>query len=378
VLDTERLHYTFLMPLGGFGGLEIQTVQRAADAIRRDEGSLLVSHPGSRSEKYAESLNVPVARLRIRHQYLNLLAACKLAGFMKTLDSKVCIVSTTQHLSVAILARNLFLPGQAVILYQQLQFSRNKKDPFHNWVYRNIDGAIVLTEKMRNTLSDKTVLPRDKIRVIPYGIDLEAFAQENHDRKECRATFGIPQDRFVIGLIGRIEPSKGQRLAVEAFADAGIPNSMLVMAGNIGFEDYFQSLKDLSKERGIEKGIHFLPFTHNVPKLMNAFDISVLPSMSEAFGLVVIEAMASSLPVVATDAGGVPGILSHGKNGLLFPPGDTHALAGHMRLLAEDGSLRERLGHQAWQDANKRYVYRKQSDEFFRFCGKTYCDRNRH
>ena len=214
--------------------------------------------------------------------------------------------------------------------------------------------------------------------MIPYGIDLEAFAPENHDKKKNRSAFGLPGNSFVIGLVGRIEPSKGQSLAIEAFAEAKIPDSVLVICGNIGFQDYFQSLKDLSREHGIEESVSFLPFTHDVPTLMNSFDMSILPSTSEAFGLVLIEAMASGLPVVGTNAGGVPEIITHGKNGLLFQPGDAHVLAGYMRLLAEDGRLRERLGHQAWQDANQRYIYHIQTERFFEFCKNAYWGRNRH
>ena len=93
--------------------------------------------------------------------------------------------------------------------------------------------------------------------------------------------------------------------------------------------------------------------------------------------MVVVEAMASGIPVIAKNAGGVPEIIQHGRNGMLVPPGDVGALADSIRLLAGNARLRERLGRQARQDTTERYEYRKQTDTFFNFCRSVYAERQK-
>jgi glycosyltransferase involved in cell wall biosynthesis len=368
----KMLHYTFLLPIGAFGGMEIQMVKRAADAILRGESSLFVGQPASRTVRFAASLGIPVESIRVRVDYVDLVAAWRLGKILKARDSNICVVGASKHLSLAVLARKLVLPDLAVVFYQQLHGSRKKRDPFHDWVYRNLDGAIVLTKKLKLSLVDRTVLPGEKIEVVPYGVDVEAFDPVKHNKREDRRKFDLPEEGLLVGLVGRIEEAKGQAVAIEAFAKAGIPDSMLVICGAEQQKGYLDRLREQARELRIEQSVRFLPFTTEIPSLMNAFDISLLPSRGETFGLVVIEAMAAGIPVIGTDAEGVPEIIDHQRNGILVPPGESDALAGAMRLLAEDDGLRERLGRQARQDVMERYDYTRQTEKFFQYCRAVY------
>jgi glycosyltransferase involved in cell wall biosynthesis len=365
------MHYTFFLPSAAFGGLEMQMAIRAADATRHGASSLFVGIPGP-PEQLARSLDVPVEMIRVKRDYIDLAAAYRLGKTMKRAASKVCVVAESKHLSIAVLTRRLFCPDLAIIFYQQLHAGRKKKDPFHNWVYRNLDGAVVLTQKLKDSLAERTVLPAEKIRVIPYGIDIDAFDPATHDRAETRQRFDLPGDAFIIGLIGRIEEAKGQAVAVEAFAKAGIPDSRLVICGAVQEEGYRDDLRRRIDELQIQESVTFLPFTTEVPALMNSLDLSLLPSRGETFGLVVIEAMAAGIPVIGTDAEGVPEIIEHKRNGLLVPPGDANALAGAIRLLVEDDGLRERIGREARQDTIKRFDRKVQAGKFFDFCDTVY------
>jgi glycosyltransferase involved in cell wall biosynthesis len=371
----EPLHYTFLMPIGAFGGMEIQMVKRAADAIRNGESSLFVGQPSSRVEKFALSMKIPVEAIKIRTGYVDLIAAHRLGRIMKARSSNICVVGASKHLSLALLARKLLVPDLAVIFYQQLHASSKKKDPFHNWVYRNLDGAVVLTQKLKDSLADRTILPKEKIRVIPYGIEVSAFDPARHSKDENRRQFDLPEDRFLVGLVGRIEEAKGQDIAIEAFQKANLPNAMLVICGAAQTKDYLDHLRERAAALKVEKSVRFLPFTTEIPALMNAFDLSLLPSRGETFGLVVIEAMAAGVPVIGTDAEGVPEIIRQEENGMLVPPGDIGALASAMRRLTEDGGLRERLGKQARQDTIERYDYARQTEKFFEYCRTVYEER---
>ena len=108
------LHYTFLMPIGAFGGMEIQMVKRAADAIRQGESSLFVGQPSSRVEKFALSLEIPVEAIKIKADYVDLIAAHRLGRIMKARSSNICVVGASKHLGLALLARKLVAPDLAV------------------------------------------------------------------------------------------------------------------------------------------------------------------------------------------------------------------------------------------------------------------------
>jgi glycosyltransferase involved in cell wall biosynthesis len=223
----------------------------------------------------------------------------------------------------------------------------------------------------------RTVLPEEKVEVIPYGIDGGVFDPEKHDKRRNRKRFHLPEDGFLIGLVGRIEQAKGQLVAIEAFAKARRPDAHLVLCGSVQERDYFESLQQRAQALGIGDTVHFVEFTSEIPDLVNTFDLSLLPSYGETFGLVVIEAMAAGIPVIGTDAEGVPEIIRHEENGLLVPPRDAEALARAMRTLAEDDGFRKRLGRQARQDVLQRYDYNTQTDKFFHFCRRVHADRRK-
>ncbi len=103
------MHYTFFLPSAAFGGLEMQMAVRAADAIRNGDSSLFVGIPGPPA-RLALSLGVPVETLRVKRDYVDLVAAFRLGRMMKRAASNVCIVAESKHLSLAILARRLVLP----------------------------------------------------------------------------------------------------------------------------------------------------------------------------------------------------------------------------------------------------------------------------
>jgi glycosyltransferase involved in cell wall biosynthesis len=362
--------------MGGFGGLEIQMVKRAKDALIRGDQTLFITLPNHKPEEYAIELGVPIGNLELKLRYLDIFSAKKLGKIFIDNNTKICIIGHASHLSTAVLARNIWKKDVALIFYQQLESGIKKRDFFHNWIYRNIDGAVVLTEIMRDTMIRDTVIDPEKVRAIPYGLDLDKLNPLKHNKIENRRKFNLPEDAFIIGLIGRIEHTKGQDIAVKAFAEANLPNSKLVICGNIAFQDYFDNCFKSADELGIKDKVIYLPFTKDVPELMNSFDVFILPSKKEAFGLVVVEAMASGLPVVGSSSGGVPEIINDGINGFLFDFPKAEQLAEKLKMLSIDQDLRSRVGAKARETAVSRYDYAIQTEKFFEFCTNAYLKRN--
>jgi glycosyltransferase involved in cell wall biosynthesis len=134
---------------------------------------------------------------------------------------------------------------------------------------------------------------------------------------------------------------------------------MFLIAGDetVGEHGYKEYLLRLCKKLDIEQYVKYIPFTNDVPRLMAALDVFVLPSFSETFGLVVVEAMAMERPIIATNAGGLPEIITNGKTGLLIRPHDATAVAWAIHRVLSDTALRSSLGHLAREEALKRYDF---------------------
>jgi Glycosyltransferase len=212
---------------------------------------------------------------------------------------------------------------------------------------------------MKQEVIEHTRMPQERISVIPIGTDMKRFDPSLYNRETTRNQFGIPQAKIVIGVLGRIDPQKGQEEFIRA-----IPillkhqtNLHFIIAGDEteGQHGFKKTLEDLSIELGVSDEVQFLPFTDAVPEFMSALDIFVLPSHTETFGFVLVEALAMGKAIVATNSGGVPEIITNGSTGLLVPPQNVPALAEAILKLLKDQHLRSSFSLEARTDALKRF-----------------------
>jgi len=185
-----------------------------------------------------------------------------------------------------------------------------------------------------------------EITVVPNGVDLDRFSlhRSSQDMAKVRAALGIRPDAFLIGVVARLEPEKGHRYLLEALpaiADA-VPNAWLLLVGEGSQADALRaqagSLPLAARHRVVIAG-----FRTDIEAVTQALDVAVLPSLREAQGLALLEAMAARRPVVASAVGGIPETIRDGMDGLLVPPGDPDALAAAVTRLARDAELRDRL-----------------------------------
>ena len=128
-------------------------------------------------------------------------------------------------------------------------------------------------------------------------------------------------------------------------------------------DDYFKKLKKRIKMLNLSDRIHFVPFMSDVEKAYAAFDISMIASKGETFGMVTIEAMMAGLPVVGTASSGTPEILSDGKHGLLYSPDNLAEAVDCVKKLLEEPDFRKKLGVKAQKKALKTYELDKVTDE---------------
>lgn len=233
------------------------------------------------------------------------------------------------------------LNGKVKCIYQQaMQLGVDKKDLFHTIRFQRIDLWISTLQFLADQVKVRTKYPANRIEVVPLSIDIQKF-QNLIPKENARHEFGLPLDKVVLGVVGRIDPLKGQEFVIRAHAalvQEGFPYHLLIVGEptrNEG-DDYLNRLKLLTEELRTQNDVTFSPFRKDIETAYAAMDIFVMPSQGETFGMVTIEAMASGLPVVGTNTSGTPEILGFGKHGLLYTPGDSVIFTQHIRLLADE------------------------------------------
>ena len=174
-----------------------------------------------------------------------------------------------------------------------------------------------------------------KVVTIYNGIDVQLFIGSNLTRETARTRIGIPDQKvFIYGTVGRLVETKGQSILLQAFAQISeeCPQSCLVLAGEGRLEP---ELRGLAVELGIQESVMFLGHRHDIPEVLKAYDVFVLPSVAEGLPGALLEAMATGLPVIASRVGGVPEILNIPELATMVSPRSVEDLASAMKALYE-------------------------------------------
>jgi glycosyltransferase involved in cell wall biosynthesis len=211
--------------------------------------------------------------------------------------------------------------------------------PFDRWTYslkykRTCHAVVAVSENIRE-LSVQAGVPRERITVIPDGIEIPTELPSAAERRRLRASWQCEDDDFVVGLLGASTPEKGQDLALAALALLAekLPKARLVFAG-----DEAASPKNLSISGAKLDSTRILQLgpIEGLANFFPGLDLFVMPSKAEGLGSSALWAMAYGLPVVATRVGGLPEIVVENETGWLIPPGSPQALADAILVASRD------------------------------------------
>ena len=209
------------------------------------------------------------------------------------------------------------------------------------------DAAAIICVGLKELKEAQLRHPKQTVVHLPNGVDAQHFT--DGDGTGFRTRHGIPQDAFVILVVGRIDPQKNQLLAARLLAELRRENPLaqLVLIGPVTNADYDLSLSKEIAALGLDRNVTLIRgLETGDPDLVNAYhaaDLFLLPSVHEPFGIVILEAWAAGLPVVASNVGGVPSFVSDGENGCLFPSGDLAALLAAVRALIASPDCRRKI-----------------------------------
>jgi glycosyltransferase involved in cell wall biosynthesis len=297
-----------------------------------------------------EAAGIPVFCLGIRRKLPDPRPALRLARLIRERRPHI-VHSHTVHANL--LAR-VVRPLAAVRVLVCTAHSIDEGGRLRQLLYRLTDPFCDLTTQVSQAGLERYVrvgaVPAGKIRFIPNGVDTARFKPERKARLALRKELGV-EGSFVWLAVGRLEPPKDYPNLLKAFARVAAEQAgaVLLIAGDGPLRPAAQ---ELARELGLERRVTFLGIRRDVPQLMNAADAYVMSSAWEGMPMVLLEASASGLPIVATDVGGNPEVVVEGESGFLVPATDHEALAAAMlRLMRLPEEERRRMG-----EAGRRHV----------------------
>jgi glycosyltransferase involved in cell wall biosynthesis len=196
-------------------------------------------------------------------------------------------------------------------------------------------------------------IPAERLIAIPNGIDLRKFTQVSGEG--VRAEFGLPADRPLLGVVGRLHPAKDHENLFRALAAMPQARAGEVSCLVVGTGELQDALHAMVRQMGLEPCVVFTGMRTDVPRLVAALDVFVMPSRWEGLPIALLEAMASAKPVICTRVGGIPDVVRDGDNGLLVDASDPAQLQQRIAQLLDSPDERTRLGLRARDTVIERF-----------------------
>ena len=361
------------------GGPALHVTYLARGLAERGYATTLVAGDVGRGEEsmafVAENAGVEVLPLHGLSRELSpvrdAIAAWRLAGIIRRVRPDVVHTHTAKAGAVGRAAAVLAGPRRPVVVHTfHGHVLRGYFGRVGTLVFRAIetilaratDRLIAVSPEVRDELVALRVAPERKFSVVRLGIELEPRVAFDGDAAEVRRRHGIGQDTFVVGWFGRMTAVKRTDDLLTTLAGLRVRGveALLLLVGD---GDDRERLEQRAHDLGLAKSCLFLGYQEDVAQWYAVCDAVVLTSVSEGTPVTIIEALAAGRPVVATKVGGVPDVVDEGETGFLVRPGDTHALAERLEILARDPERRTAMGETGRERVLRRYAVERLVDD---------------
>ncbi len=354
-----------------WGGLEMNILRFLAWMRERGWGTYVYGPVDSALLRHAGDFNVPARAVSRSSRLLDLVRARRVIRQLCADNIRMLTIHQSRDILFGALLKRSSGGSLGLVYSQHMHIGGVKKDILHSWQYRQLDAWVTPLRWLADRVLEKTTIPKNKIHVIPRGIELARYTTNRPHKAAARRALNLPLDVVLAGVVGRLDPKKCQDVAVRALKqvhDAGHHLHLLIVGDRThgeaeSYADHLQQLIDALRLRAY---VHLRPHRSDIEKAYAALEMFVLPSQSETYGMVTIEAMACGLPVIGTQAGGTQDLITHERNGLLFMPMDADQLARAMMRYLTDPEFAARMARRAQQDATELYGHTRQCQSWER------------
>lgn len=223
------------------------------------------------------------------------------------------------------------------------------------------DKIICISDAEKQSALDKKICREDKLQVIFNGVDIESYENGVHGAVK-RKDLNIPEDAFVVGMVGRMSPQKAPDIFVKMAKKVKdvVPNAHFIIVGNGNQE---AEIRKYAEENGFADCLHITGWVDNPMSYVEIFDVACLLSRWEGFGLALPEYMMAGKPIVASSVDAIPNIIRDGENGLLVEMDDDIGASEAVLRIYWDKSLKDKLVLQGMEDVHNRFNARRVSEE---------------
>ncbi len=338
--EAQTMSVAGVDPELGFAGGETQVLGLTLALAKGGHRAELICDPAGRLWERAMEAGIRCHPIRIRNA-IDLAAGVKLRAILKRERYDVVHFHTSRAHSMAPLARSF---GSTLVVTRRMDYRPNRV--FAPYLFnRAVDGVVAISTGVADSLEAAGV-DRQRVTVIHSGVDCERFRPPtSQERTDARGALGISDDEIVISAVGALEQRKGHRYLIEAIgALAARPASNKLKCFIVGQGSIHKVLQgEIAVSRSLER-IKLLGRVDDPRAVLWASDVFAMPSLKEGLGVAALEAMASGLPVIASDVGGLREVVEDGRSGILVPPANAGAIASAIGQLAESAELRSQMG----------------------------------
>lgn len=203
------------------------------------------------------------------------------------------------------------------------------------------DLIINISDSEQKHAIDYNIAKENRMRVVYNGVDLQRYSLDDY-RCSLLNKYEIPQDSFIVGMVGRLTPQKDPItfINIAGKISSVIPNAYFILVGD---GELKQQVEDRARELNVRDKLLITGWTDEVEKYISTFDVALLTSKWEGFGLVLAEYMAAGKPIVASDVGGIPNVIINNINGLLNHPGDVDGFTKSILNIKNNSELKKLL-----------------------------------
>lgn len=335
------------------GGGEVHVADLARGLVSRGHAVYLAVRPDSPLRAPLAGLIASWHEMPLRNS-LDLQSARAIAELVKSHGIEIIHAHMGRDYLVAALASRQ--TKEVKLVLTRHHYLPMKRNALYRWMLRDVAAVIAVSDSVRESLIERLQLPSERVHTLPNWIDPERF--KPIDRDAARAMFRL-RSSIVVACIGQITPAKGQEEFIRAAAAIARMRSdvefLIVGEEHEENKTFTAHLNHVAASLGVSEKIRFTGRVRHIPELLAAVDVVVVPSWDEGFSRVTIEAMAARRAVLASNVGGIAGIIKDNVTGLLFTARDVHALTDKLLWLVSDAPLRERLSVQGQRDVYSRF-----------------------